>query len=238
MQYVILGALGLAVLYGAAQLALNLDARTLVRVARYVLSAVLLLAGVGLTLARQVALGLPAIFFGLVLLFRGRLGSWDFGTSTHHGGQASSVRSRFIEASLDHDSGELSGTVREGQFAGRALDELTEAELHALYQEVRGDTDSEALVEAYLDRRFPGWRDDAEGDADAGTGGAADAGAMTDKEAYEILGLSPGASEADIRAAHRRLLKGVHPDQGGSTFLAARINQAKDWLLSKHRSHQ
>ncbi len=238
MQYLILGGLGIAILYGVAQLLLNLDARTLVRIARYVVAALLILAGLGLTLARQVAIGLPAIFFGGVLLFRGRLGPWDFGSGSRQDGQASSVRSRFVEASLDHDSGELSGRVREGRFAGRDLDELTDAELHELHAEVRGDADSEALVEAYLDRRVPGWRDNAEGDADAGPGSAADAGAMTDKQAYEILGLAPGASEADIRAAHRRLLKGVHPDQGGSTFLAARINQAKDWLLSKHRSHQ
>ena len=94
---------------------------------------------------------------------------------------------------------------------------------------------SAALFEAYLDRRMPGWRDHVEGDDTAGARGAANTGAMTDEEAYEILGLAPGASKAEIRAAHRRLMMRVHPDQGGSTFLAAKINQAKDWLLGKHR---
>ena len=235
MQYVILGALAIAILYGAAQLYANLDTKTLLRLLRFVVGGLLIVLGIGLTFARQIQFGLPAIIFGLITLFRGRLGPLDFGAGQRSAGQASSVRARFIEASLDHDSGTLTGRVRMGKFADRELDDLSREELQELYAEVASDPDSIALVEAYLDRRFPGWRDDVEEDVDAGAGGAADPGAMTDQQAYEILGLTPGAGEAEIRAAHRRLLKGVHPDQGGSTFLAARINQAKDRLLGKHR---
>jgi DnaJ homolog subfamily C member 19 len=54
---------------------------------------------------------------------------------------------------------------------------------------------------------------------------------MTREEAFEVLGLQPGASESDIREAHRRLMRGAHPDAGGSDWLAARINQARDILL-------
>ncbi len=137
--------------------------------------------------------------------------------------------------SLDHDTGAMDGTVRQGTYTGKRLDELDEEALKALYAELSSDRESRDLFEAYLDRRVPGWREDGEADADAGPRGAANAGTMADEEAYEILGLAPGATEAEIRDAHRRLMMRVHPDQGGSTFLAAKINEAKDRLLGKHR---
>jgi hypothetical protein len=56
-------------------------------------------------------------------------------------------------------------------------------------------------------------------------------GGMSREEAYQVLGLKPGASKAEIRAAHRRLMATAHPDKGGSDWIAARLNQARDTLL-------
>jgi hypothetical protein len=182
-----------------------------------------------------VGLGLLLVSLGVSAIATGRIGPLDLGGSSRSAGSTSTVRTRHFEMTLDHDTGGLAGRVVAGKNAGRGLDDLDEAALEEMAREVAGDAQSLALLEAYLDRRFPGWREHVEGDAAAGPRGAPNTGAMTDQQAYEILGLLPGASEAEIRAAHRRLMMRVHPDQGGSTFLAAKINQAKDWLLGKHR---
>ncbi|MBN8998541.1 MAG: DnaJ domain-containing protein [Rhizobiales bacterium] len=127
------------------------------------------------------------------------------------------------------------GRIRLGRFTGRRLDDLSLPEIAALYAEIASNPRDRALLEAHLDRRVPGWRENFQRDAAGRTRGAARPGAMTDQQAYEILGLAPGASEAEIQAAYRRLMKRVHPDQGGSTFLAAQINEAKERLLGRHR---
>lgn len=178
--------------------------------------------------------GLPGLPGGLGRLGPGGTNQPSSGPAT---GKTSRVRSAMIEMTLDHDSGEMNGSVLAGAFAGRALDALSERELQTLYTECAGAGDQEGLrlLEAYFDRRFPGWREDTHADADAGAGREAEAGAMTEEEAYQILGLEPGADAAAIKRAHRALMLKLHPDQGGSTYLAARVNQAKDMLLSRHR---
>jgi hypothetical protein len=143
-----------------------------------------------------------------------------------------------LEMVLDHDTGDLAGRVLAGPFEGRELDELDEGQIAALAASCRtSDVDGLRLLEAYLDRRFPRWRETAEGHGDPGPGGGAAprSSGMTEQEAYEVLGLRPGVGEDEIRSAHRTLMKKLHPDQGGSTYLATRVNQAKDVLLSRHR---
>lgn len=167
----------------------------------------------------------------------GRFSLPGFGQRTaKRPGAVSRVRSAAIEMELDHDTGEMNGTVLAGAAQGRSLNDLDEAALKQLYAECeRSDLEGLRLLEAYFDRRFAGWREHAQRDTDAGTGGHAKPGAMTEEEAYQILGVEPGAAEDEIRRAHRSLMMKLHPDQGGTTYLAARINEAKTVLLSRHR---
>jgi len=150
-------------------------------------------------------------------------------------GNASTVQTARLRMTLEHDSQSLDGDVLAGRFKGRALSELDLAQLGILLDECRGDDpQGAALLETYLDRRFgPDWRAAHGGAGAAGeTGKSAFAqGSMTREEAYEILGLEAGASENEIKAAYHRLMMKMHPDQGGSTFLAAKINQAREVLL-------
>ena len=157
---------------------------------------------------------------------------WSGPTTAETPGARSQVKSALLDMELDHDTGGMTGKVVGGMFAGRDLDALGPSELAALMREcLARDPDGARLLEAYLDRRTPGWREHAQADFDAGQGRAASPGAMSQQEAYEILGLQPGAGEEAIREAHRSLMKRIHPDAGGSSGLAARVNQAKDALL-------
>jgi hypothetical protein len=236
MAYFGAGLILLAILMVLGRAFVAADVRALVRAIRYLLGIVLLVIGVVFAVGDRWSIAMIFIAAGLSVIATGRIGPLDLGGHGRRSpGSLSSVRSRFFEMSLDHDSGAMHGQVLTGRLAGRELDEIDEESLRNLAAEIAGDQESVALFEAYLDRRMPGWREHVEGDAAAGARGTADAGPMTDEEAYQVLGLAPGASDLEIRAAHRRLMMRVHPDQGGSTFLAAKINQAKDRLLGKHR---
>ncbi|MER8438213.1 DnaJ domain-containing protein [Mesorhizobium sp. M1312] len=149
-------------------------------------------------------------------------------------GKHSTVRTAALEMELDHDTGSLEGLVLAGRHEGKMLGAMSLAELQQLYRELPGDPESRQLLETYLDGRFPIWRKDAEADGGDGLGVSPGSGAMTKEEAYKILGLEAGAAAADVRKAHRRLMQRLHPDIGGTSFLAARINEAKDVLLSNH----
>ena len=149
-------------------------------------------------------------------------------------GQVSRVRSAFIEMELDHDTGAMRGISLAGPHEGKSLDALDTEILANLVPGI--DEESRALLMAYLDRRSPGWRENAQGGAAAGEGSPAwSTGKMTEEEAYQILGVKPGATAEEVGRAHRALMKKLHPDQGGSTYLAARVNEAKDVLLRRHR---
>jgi len=144
-------------------------------------------------------------------------------------GQQSRVETRFLRMTLDHDSGVMNGEVLEGQFRGKQLSDLSFEQLLTLYKEYRAqDEQSAALLQAYLERvHGEKWHDANENTSSVETG------KMDREEAYEILGLSPDASKEEIIDAHRHLMQKLHPDRGGSTYLATKINQAKDLLLGK-----
>jgi hypothetical protein len=188
----------------------------------------------------ELAVAVPLGLFGAGLLGWapltnagfGNIGGLFGGGATRTSGQASRVRSQFLEMRLDHDSGQLSGQIIAGPHAGRSLDEFDLASLLAMVPAF--DAESVALLESYLDRRFPAWRQNTQGDAAGGQRRTAASGKMTAEEAYQILGLQPGAGRDDISRAHKSLMKKLHPDQGGSTYLAARVNEAKDTLLRTH----
>jgi hypothetical protein len=193
--------------------------------------------------------GVAAVCFAALLLFRGEiipavaLGTtglislgwislWPlrFGRPA----QISRVRTACVEIELNHSSGAMTGHILVGRHEGASLDALDPATLIGLLGEM--DAESRDLLAAYLDRRQPGWRKHAQGDA-AARGGSRSArgGEMTEEEAYQVLGVQSGAGAQDIGRAHRSLMKKLHPDQGGSTYLAARVNEAKEVLLRRHR---
>ena len=152
------------------------------------------------------------------------------------GGQASTVTTAFLRMSLDHDTGSMTGTVLRGQFAGLRVEELGVGDLLALLRECRAeDEEGGRLLEAYLDRLHPDWRDELAGGSSRGgaAGGSArpTSGDVSVEEAYAILGVKPGATAEEIKEAHRRLMIKLHPDHGGSDYLATKINRARDVLL-------
>jgi hypothetical protein len=148
--------------------------------------------------------------------------------------KGSAARSAMIEMRLDHATGQMSGWVLAGPMEGQSLDMLSRPACLELYATcLRDDPDGARLLETYLDRRFAGWREAAKGEGDARRAQSS-AGVMSEKEAYETLGLAQGASPEEITRAHRALMKKLHPDHGGATSLAARVNQAKDILLRRH----
>ena len=189
------------------------------------------LAAIALLFARRFDIALFVGAAAFQVLRTGRLGPFSLDGPTPDGGNVSKVRSRYFAMELDHDTGSVVGRVREGRFAGADLMDLGEMDTRALIAEIEGDADSMSLLESWLDANRSGWREYfAE---TAASGEASDHGAMGDPvaEAYAVLGLKPGATDAEIRAAHRDLMKGVHPDHGGSSYLASKINAARDLLL-------
>lgn len=232
MPYFVFGLIALLLALVAIQAFMRSSPAVLARNIRFG-AGVAALGGALLMLVRGAAsLAFPLAALGTWLLWKPSPGHrWDGGGSSPRADGSSGVTTEHLEMHLDHSSGAMEGRVLKGAFSGRWLSSLRPMELAELWREYRWtDPASAQLVEAYLDRSHPSWRDDM-----ARTGSASESGRsnghMTRSEALDILGLDESANADDIRQAHRTLMAKLHPDRGGSTYLAAKINQAKDVAL-------
>jgi len=250
MLYYIAGGIVIAVFGYLLSLFLRGEIRLLVRVLRLGLGWGAIAISVVLMLGGRMAIGSMLGIAGAGILSRGRLGPIDFGAGMARPNNVSRVSSRYLTMELDHDSGTVTGTVREGPFAHADLDDLDADQSWAFYTQAATDPDSLALYESWLNANRDGWQ--AHFAEHYGFDGAAasDETAREDhahtgpepapdplREAYDVLGLAPGASAGDVRAAHRALMKKLRPDTGVSAFLAAQINAAKDTLLAALAHH-
>jgi hypothetical protein len=229
----VLGAVVLVIVITLLRLFSGADPKALMKALRYFGAGLLLLAAIGLAALDRVSLAMLAGSMAWGLFTGGHVwpGGWPFPhrASTGSSDAKSHVKTKWLDMELDHTSGAMTGRVVDSEFSGDLAGNLeghSKATLARLYRAVTADdSDSARLLETYLDRRFgPDWRSAPEF-------AASPRSSMTRAEAFAVLGLSEGASEDEIRAAHRRLILQTHPDKGGSDYLAAKINEAKDVLL-------
>jgi hypothetical protein len=231
MGEILLGLVALILIVVLLRAFVGTNPAALARALRYVGAGALALAALGLFLVERPAVGafLASIAWGLFTGGHVWPGGWpNYGRRAPSGGQSSSVRTAWLEMELDHDSGDMRGTVLQGTYAGKRLDQLDRDSALALLAEA-DDPETRRLLEAYLDRTFGAdWRTSEQKREEPPPRGKA---GMSRGEALKVLGLGEGATEDDIRAAHRKLMMQNHPDRGGSDYLASKINEAKDVLL-------
>jgi DnaJ-like protein len=235
MAYLLLGIVALALgLFAMRSFAQANPARV---ARRMTVSAgvVALLAAAALFLRGLAPIAIPMAMFGSWLLWGSTMGPFGGGSARRSPGQTSRVTTDHLEMELDHDTGEMHGRILKGLFKDRDIGSMSAADLALLWHDCRHvDPRSAQLIEAYLDRAHPNWREEmARGESAMRRGPD---GRMTVEEALDILGLGAEADEDDIRRAHRDLMLKLHPDRGGSTYLAAKINEAKDVALADRRA--
>ena len=231
MPYLLFGLAALLILLLLTRAYTMANPQVLVRQLR-IGAGVAVLAGAGVLVFRgAVGYAMSLAALGSWLLWGMGGPPWGAGSAQPSPGQSSRIETDHLEVELDHETGQIRGRVLKGFFAGRDLETLIPVEMAHLWQDCRfADPQSAQIIETYLDRVHPTWREDmarAQGDSSGPDGH------MTRAQALDILGLSEGASDDAIRRAHRDLMMKMHPDRGGSTFLAAKVNEAKDVLLGK-----
>ncbi len=245
LGYLVLGVCLLAAVLLGASWFINANPQQLARLIRYLSIGLLGAGGVVCLLIGRIAFGIPMLALAMAI-FRGwRMSLPNFPAGAMRkpaSGQASKVDTEYLSMTLEHDTGVMAGQVIKGAYAGKSLAELSLQQLIALFSECyRNDEESARLLDTYLERTIgPDWRESAqdagmdETETKPGRGwGARDTEKpiMSKDEACDVLGVKPDANADQIKDAYRRLMQKHHPDQGGSTYLAAKINQAKDVLL-------
>lgn len=234
MQFLFLGLLLLIFILFLGSAFVKADTKTLAQRMRKAGGYTVLIFALGLAVTGRIVLALPLVLAGLSLLGKrtGIRGLDDLLGTQKSAGQRSSVRTDMLEMVLDHDSGSMDGVVNTGEFAGRRLSEMSLDELKLLLEDAQArDPKAAQLLDAFIESRFSEYRQSSGENGRQQSGGRSSA--MTVDEAYDVLGLRRDASREEIQTAHRNLMKKHHPDQGGSTYLAAKINEAKDLLLSR-----
>jgi hypothetical protein len=151
-------------------------------------------------------------------------------------GQASTIRTEYLVMELDHDTGDMDGLVLKGSFTEKQLSSLSFEQLMELYEDCQSDSDSEQVLRAYLQRNNPEWEEKyQEGD---NRKSLEDDTFLDHQLAIEILGLIDPIDKENVIKAHRVLMQKIHPDRGGSDYLAKKINLAKDFLINElHESN-
>jgi len=238
----LLAALLIVAAVPAAWLVLTGDQKSRARAIRYAVIGALALFGLFLAVRGFAVLDLPLVGVVIYLLRRWSVRGFpgadhlkDWLSGTPHQAAGSAIETPILRITFDQAGGVLYGEVISGQFAGARLDHLDLAQLRALHAEcVAGDAQSVRLLESYLDRSRPGWRDQAKG-SHRGKRNAREPtnGPMSREEAWQVLGLEPGAGPEQISEAHRRLMMKVHPDHGGNHYLASKVNTAREVLLKR-----
>jgi len=230
--YFVLGIMVLAVALYGLRWAAQVNPAVLARFLRYAGYDAVVIVILLLVLTGRVGIVILLIPAAVYFWWRRRQLQLAAAIATAQAGRKSGIETGYLSVSLDHDSGTVDGRVKAGQFKERRLADLSAAELMELLDELRrSDSEGVAVLEAYLDRLHAGWRGSDGAAEEPKPAGPSSPGTMSREEAFDILGLPPGASVADIREAHHRLMMKVHPDHGGSSYLAARLNEARDRLL-------
>jgi len=216
----------------------TVDPKVLLKILRYVGAAVCAIFAV-LFLVRglgPIAFVLGSIAWGLATGGQIWPQGWHFpggGWPSGGGGQTTSVRTPWLEMELDHSTGKMNGTILKGRRANYSLSSLTPDEVLDFYLEAGfDDAETARVLEAYMERELPDdWRERLERKRSSSGSARSTRTGMSREEALKVLGLQEGASEEQIRAAHRKLMMQNHPDRGGTDYIAAKINEAKDVLL-------